>query len=274
MRAAASALLCLALALAARAQDLALAPERIVVPSGDVQLGSQPEALEAALALCRDESRYGAAGCVLERFALELSPSRHHVAAFAIDRTEVRRGDYLRCVARGLCAPPREARSRSGPDDAQLPITGVDLARAEAYCRAVGGRLPTELEWARAAQGDDERAFPWGEVADAGRANHGRPPALADDADGFLALAPVGAFPSGASPFGVLDLAGNVWEWTASLPRAEDRALLPSLGPEAWRVVRGGSFLSPLHGVRAATRHLAATDTASRDLGFRCAHDL
>jgi formylglycine-generating enzyme required for sulfatase activity len=274
VRGASASLLCLALALGARAQDLAVAPERIVVPSGDVQLGSQPEALEAALALCRDERRYGAASCVLERFALELSPSRHHVASFAIDRTEVRRVDYLRCVARGLCTPPREVRPRSAPEDPRLPITGVALAAAEAYCRAVGGRLPTELEWARAAQGDDERAFPWGDGADAGRANHGRPPALADDADGFPALAPVGSFPAGASPFGVLDLAGNVWEWTASLPRAEDRALMPSLGAEAWRVLRGGSFLSPLDEVRAAVRHLAATDTAARDLGFRCAHDL
>lgn len=272
MRAVGPALLALGLAVVARAEVATIAPERVTIPSGEVQLGSQPEALEAALALCRAERRLDAgAGCALELFALELAPERHHVAAFAIDRTEVSRGDYLRCVARGLCRPAEDAGSAS--DDPRWPITGVDAARAEGYCRARGGRLPSELEWGRAAQGDDGRTFPWGDGADAGRANHGRAPALADAGDGFPALAPVGSFAAGASPLGVLDLAGNVWEWTSSLPRPEDLSLFAARSAAAHRIVRGGSYLSPLHELRASARGLAAVDAAARDLGFRCAYD-
>jgi formylglycine-generating enzyme required for sulfatase activity len=261
-------------ALVGRAQELTLAPERITIPSGDVRIGSHDPELDAAVALCRSESRLdGGAACTLERFALELAPERHHVAAFLLDRTEVTRGDYLRCVTRGLCAPAHDERIRTEPEDPRLPITGVDLSRAETYCRARGGRLPTELEWARAAHGDGERTFPWGEAIDAGRANHGRPPALSDDADGFLGLAPVGSFASGANAWGVLDLGGNVWEWTTSTPREEDLTLLGPITPAGYRVVRGGSYLSPLHDVRAAARNVVAIETASRDLGFRCVYE-
>lgn len=266
------ALVCLVLAALGQAQELALAPEQVVIPSGDVLIGSHDEAFDAAIALCVSESRLdGGASCTRERFALEELPTRHHVAAFAIDRTEVTRGDYQRCVTRGLCRPAHDERVRSEPADPRLPITGVDLARAEAYCRARDGRLPTELEWARAAQGDDERTFPWGHGVDGGRANHGRPPGLTDDSDGFAALAPVGSFRAGAGPWGALDLAGNVWEWTASPPREADAELLGPITRSAYRVVRGGSYLAPLHDLRTSTRNIAPIDAEARDLGFRCA---
>lgn len=256
----------------AGAQVLATLGDRITIPGGEAQIGSDEAALERARSICRDESTLDhGEGCDVERFALELSPSRHHVARFAIDRTEVSRASYAECVTRGLCAP---ADDPGAPLDRELPVVGVDLRRAEAYCRARGGRLPTEAEWARAARGDDDRTFPWGTAADGGRANHGRPPGLPDALDGFAMLAPVGAFPSGRSPFGVENLSGNAAEWTASPPREADLALFGAITPSAYRVVRGGSYLSPLSAVRAAARNLVPIDTASRDLGFRCAYDL
>lgn len=255
---------------------LRLGGARVFIPSGDVVMGAREEALVAATQLCREESRFdGGASCTLERFASELRTRIAHVGAFSIDRTEVTRAQYRACVAIGRCAPSDEVEEVGASTDA-LPVVGVDLRRAERYCAAVGGRLPTEEEWARAARGGDERMFPWGAVYDPGLANHGRPPGLEDPSDGFLRAAPVGSFPGGASPFGVLDLAGNVWEWTASSPTEDDLSLLgAAVSPETLRVLRGGSFLHPAHALRTTARNFAAPiDLSTADLGLRCAYDL
>lgn len=254
--------------------ELSIGGPIVVIPSGDVLLGAREEAIYQAAALCRAESRFdGGASCTIERFASELRTRVAHVARFGIDRTEVSRGAYRACVASGRCAPSSEI---GDDDDDTLPVAGIDLRRAERYCAARGGRLPTEEEWTRAARGDDERSFPWGASYIPGLANHGRPPGLTDPSDGFLHAAPVGSFPSGASPFGVLDLAGNVWEWTSSRPTEEDLSLLGApMTPEAFRVLRGGSYLHPAHALRVTARNFAAPlDLATADLGVRCAYDL
>ncbi len=262
----------------ARAQtELPLGGPIVLIPSGDVLIGAREEAIYQAAALCRAESRFdGGASCTIERFANELHTRVAHVARFGIDRTEVSRGAYRACVASGRCAPSSEIVDDLTSGEDGLPVAGIDLHRAERYCAARGGRLPTEEEWTRAARGDDERSFPWGSSYDPGLANHGRPPGLADPSDGFLHAAPVGSFPSGASPFGVLDLAGNVWEWTSSMPTEDDLSLLGApMTPEAFRVLRGGSFLHPAHALRVSARNFAAPlDLASADLGLRCAYDL
>lgn len=248
--------------------------DRVVIPSGDVMLGAREDALAAAIDLCRRESRFdGGASCTLERFASELRTRIAHVAAFAIDRHEVTRARHRACVLTGRCRPSRDPEPEA---DERLPVVGIDLSGAEAFCAHAGGRLPSEEEWARAARGDDERIFPWGDSLDLARGNHGRPPLLEDPSDGFAGPAPVGSFPSGASPFGVLDLAGNVWEWTSSAPAADDLALLG--GPataSAYRVLRGGSFLHPAYAMRVTARNfLAPVDLRTADLGVRCAYDL
>lgn len=262
----------------ARAQtELPLGGPIVLIPSGDVLIGAREEAIYQAAALCRAESRFdGGASCTIERFANELHTRVAHVARFGIDRTEVSRGAYRACVASGRCAPSSEIVDDLTSGEDGLPVAGIDLPRAERYCAARGGRLPTEEEWTRAARGDDERSFPWGSSYDPGLANHGRPPGLADPSDGFLHAAPVGSFPSGASPFGVLDLAGNVWEWTSSMPTEDDLSLLGApMTPEAFRVLRGGSFLHPAHALRVSARNFAAPlDLVSADLGLRCAYDL
>jgi len=184
------------------------------------------------------------------------------VQAFAIDRTEVTRAAYAACVvARGCKAVPADA---AGPadGDARLPVTGVSWADAQAYCKFAGGRLPTEVEWEKAARGADGREYPWGDAPDCARANWGN-----FDGEGPCAAqnpghpVPVGSYPTGASPYGALDLGGNVWEWVAD-KYDEDPGR---------RVVRGGSCCSYFVGPRAANRNAWAPEHRDADLGFRCA---
>jgi eukaryotic-like serine/threonine-protein kinase len=195
------------------------------------------------------------------------------VKTFAIDRTEVTRGDYGVCVADGRCKPPPSAPSASSPSvsspsspssaaDTKLPVTGVDWSDAQAYCRFAGGRLPSEAEWEKAARGTDGREYPWGNDADCARGNwgnfEGEGPCAGKNPGHPVA---VGTYPSGASPYGVLDLGGNVWEWVAD--KYDDEP--------GRRVVRGGSCCSYFVGPRAANRNAWAPDHRDADLGFRCA---
>jgi formylglycine-generating enzyme required for sulfatase activity len=177
--------------------------------------------------------------------------------AFAIDRTEVTRGAYAACVDAGRCKAASTTES-----DANLPVTGVDWNDAQAYCKFTGGRLPTEAEWEKAARGTDAREYPWGNDAACARANwgsfEGEGPCAGKNPGHPVA---VGSYPGGASPYGALDMGGNVWEWVADrYDEDKDR-----------RVVRGGSCCSFFVGPRAANRNAWAPEHRDGDLGFRCA---
>lgn len=140
----------------------------------------------------------------------------------------------------------------------QHPVIEVSWEGARAYCKWAGKRLPTEQEWYRACAGTGERAYPWGEEDAEGRAN------LFGDKDGFGRTAPVGSFPSGASPQGVMDLSGNVWEWTAA-----DSAAGANL--------RGGSWVNGKSMCKCANRATVSSAHSyikSNSLGFRCARNL
>jgi formylglycine-generating enzyme required for sulfatase activity len=185
------------------------------------------------------------------------------VKAFAIDRTEVSRGDYGQCVAAHRCKPAVAPAPPGAPaDESKLPVTGVDWSDAQAYCRFAGGRLPTESEWEKAARGTDGREYPWGDDADCARANWGN-----FEGEGPCAgknpghPVEVGKYTAGASPYGVLDLGGNVWEWVADKYDEDPKR----------RVVRGGSCCSFFVGPRAANRNAWAPEHRDGDLGFRCA---
>jgi formylglycine-generating enzyme required for sulfatase activity len=194
---------------------------------------------------------------------------------FAIDRTEVTAAAYRGCVRRKRCAP-RPSRGEDGGD--RLPVTGVSWGEAVAYCRFAGGRLPTEAEWEKAARGPDGRRFPWGERVSCERANYGawkgEGPCGAENPGRPI---DVGKITSGASPYGALDLAGNVWEWvedrydpTAYARAGERNPRGPGRG--TLRVARGGSCCSELLEPRVTNRVRWPEGYRDEDLGFRCAY--
>lgn len=233
-----------------------------------------------------------------------------HLAAYCIGKTEVTVSEYAKCVAEpknGVSCSPASATVVSKgllpsdvifwskfcnggqPDKADHPVNCVDFAQASTYCRWASGRLPTEAEWEYAARGNDGRKYPWGSeapgptrlnacgdecagaAASLGRNDKKR---MFEGDDGALATAPVGKYPAGASPFGILDMAGNVWEWTADgyapyNPAATDNPKNEA-GPS--RVVRGGHWLTA-GSASPRTANREKRDEAKRleDVGFRCA---
>jgi len=177
--------------------------------------------------------------------------------AFRIDRTEVTRAMYARCVAAHRCSPL----AIDLATEPSSPVTQVTWNEARSFCAFARGRLPTEDEWEKAARGSDGREYPWGGDLDCSRANYGN---FADEGPcaGKNPGKPVavGSYPQGQSPYGALDMAGNVWEWVAD---KYDR-------DPTRRVVRGGSCCSYFVGPRAANRNAWDPGYRAEDLGFRC----
>jgi formylglycine-generating enzyme required for sulfatase activity len=200
-----------------------------------------------------------------------------HLDAFWIDKTEVTNAMYARCVQAGHCSAPRANRSHTREiyygdhefDD--YPVIYVSWVDAQNYCSWAGGRLPTEAEWEKAARGTDGRPFPWGEVDPAG----------VGDLLNYRGqdTTRVGLYPAGASPYGVLDMAGNVSEWVADWLSLDYYNSPPSenpLGPDSgeYRVWRGGSWATSLTElVHTSSRTGNFPMDASGGIGFRCARD-
>ncbi|MFQ5657587.1 MAG: formylglycine-generating enzyme family protein [Candidatus Methylomirabilales bacterium] len=190
--------------------------------------------------------------------------ARVFVAGFWIDKFEVTHVQYRRCVEVGACTRP-VGRAYDDPTRANHPVTVISWQQAVAYCRWAGKRLPTEAEWEKAARGTDGRRYPWGNRYEADRVNAGY-------TDGTTA---VGSYPLGASPYGAMDMAGNVWEWTSSLYKPypyDPNDGREDLNARGARVNRGGSWYYGSKFIR--TSHRANTGHIYRrvsDLGFRCA---
>ncbi len=153
---------------------------------------------------------------------------------------------------------------------ADHPVLQTSQRDGAAFCAYHGLRLPTDAEWELAARGDDRRRYPWGNVAPehgSGKrlANFGTVPCCAPDGtDGFQQTAPVGSFPEGISPFGMLDMAGNVWEWTSSR--------FPGRPSEV--VLRGGGWGNNPYCLRTSYRHGNPDNIGLDMVGFRCAGDV
>lgn len=193
-------------------------------------------------------------------------PSRVYLPDFYIDQYEVTHRQYKRFIdATGYKSPVywKERKYPSGKDI--FPVSYVSWYDAVSYCNWAGKRLPTESEWEKAARGTDGRRYPWGEKFENAYANTG--------SSALYMLTPADSYPSGVSPYGVFDMAGNVQEWTADWYKAYPGSTLQrnSFG-EIYKVVRGGSFLSdPLENARTSARSARLPTKIHRTIGFRCA---
>jgi formylglycine-generating enzyme required for sulfatase activity len=195
------------------------------------------------------------------------------LAPFWVDRNEVNVAEYRACVAKGACArtPKTSASCTFDLGDPQLPISCVHWSDAETYCRSAGKRLPSEVEWEYAARGNLGTVYPWG-----GGISCNFAVTLKSERTGQSCSLGhpdhVGARLGGASMFGVLDMSGNVEEWTADW-YVEHLGRGPAPRQGASHVLRGGGWLSAPSMSRTTTRNWGSAVEAGPNVGFRCAKD-
>jgi formylglycine-generating enzyme required for sulfatase activity len=208
-----------------------------------------------------------------------------YLSEFWIDKTEVTNAQYRKCVEIGACRVPTcdwGEPTYSDSSKADHPMVCVSWQDAKAYCGWAGKRLPTEAEWEKAARGTDGRKYPWGDDFHCQRGNFNDETETSsyvvpggEGCDGYARTAPVGSFVSGASPYGALDMAGNVREWCQDWYDADYYASSPQRDPQGpslgeYRVARGGSWSGFEWYLRAADRFWLDPDACYGYLGFRC----
>jgi formylglycine-generating enzyme required for sulfatase activity len=199
----------------------------------------------------------------------ERQPLEHqvYVSEFLMDKMTVTWRQYKKFA--GASGSPLPPEPFWGTHD-DHPVVFVSWEDGRGYCEWVGGRLATEAEREKAARGTDKRMYPWGnEPPDAERAVHRR-------SWGFAATDPVGAHPSGASPYGILDIAGNVWEWCMDWYDKDYYSVSPRRDPKGptqgiAHVVRGGSWDSRPDVLSSSCRSFGSIGYREGDFGFRCA---
>ena len=180
---------------------------------------------------------------------------------FYIDHTEVTVRQYKNTH------PTHDQTYIIGETCPLCPALSVDWISADKHCRAVGKRLPTEAEWELAAGGSSKKTAYWSNKTKGSFAN------LVGEKDGFLSVAPVGSFPSGAGPYGTLDMIGNAWEWVDT-PHSP---LPKNFGPKKnknYKIIKGGGWTSPLSLATIDYRNAVAGDIKNPTFGFRCAKSI
>jgi len=221
-----------------------------------------------------------------------------YLDSYAIGRFEVSNVQYARYVeATGQDAPRYWVEGEYPGGQGDVAVVGVKWEQAQAYCQWTGGRLPTEAEWEKACRGESASVYPWGNAWDGTRANVGLggervtgtflsdlyPTLQVPPAAGAPGLRPVGSYPQGASPIGVLDLAGNAAEWVADWYNWDGYWRMPAInpvgdGPEWNRSVRGSSwfFRMGMDDEVALWSRCAARNSSHASIdprvGFRCAY--
>lgn len=221
--------------------------EMILIPAGSFEMGSAAQDAQAM-----DDER--------PIHTVDLN-------AYWMDKTEITNKMYAGCITANFCTEPARSPYYLQAQYANHPIRGISWTQAETYCAWADRRLPSEAEWEKAARGTDGRIYPWGNM----------PPnsQLANFNQSVNDTRPVGSYPSGASPYGILDMAGNVWEWVADGYNPLYYSISLDFNPisdtvKNLKVLRGGNWDSNAQGIRSANRFWAFPGRNDTD-GFRCA---
>lgn len=207
--------------------------------------------------------------------ALEDERPRHQVwlDTYSMDLYEVTTSQYARFLVETKRSVPWQWETVDLAQHGDRPVIGLDWEDAQAYCRWVGKRLPTEAEWEKAARGTDERLYPWGNsVPTTALANF----ALGARFSYSQVLMPVGRYPEAVSPYGLFEMAGNVWEWVQDWYGTNYYETSPSTNPQGpeqgqFKVVRGGSWSDLAKYLLTYGRFKLPPATRNSYTGFRCA---
>jgi formylglycine-generating enzyme required for sulfatase activity len=249
----------------------------VYVPAGEFEMGTTYESVVEIMAGC--------SGCDINHYLDSLPQHTVYLDAFWIDRTEVTNQMYAVFLnemdnlfeggVNWLDSGNEEVEITSSADNwivesgkEKHPVFGVSWYGARAYCEWVGRRLPTDAEWEKAARGTDARKLPWGDIsANSSLLNY-------DNNIGWTTE--VGSYPDGASPYGALDMAGNVWEWVADWYGEDYYENSPTSNPPgpdfgATRILRSGSWSRPERNVLSSQRSGFNPDSIFDYIGFRCA---
>jgi formylglycine-generating enzyme required for sulfatase activity len=236
----------------------------VTIPAGEFLMGSSGKQVKYAQGLCEDCD-----------FSNEQPQHWIHLSEYKIGKYEVTNEQYNQCIRAGACTGNVTAAKLDHP------VVDVNWYAADAYCKWIDGRLPTEAEWEKAASWDDKAGvksiYPWGDVIDCSFANHietnNNNTACVND------TTPVGSYVSGISAYGLYDMSGNVWEWVSDwydesyyLNALPTNPSGPASGDD--RVLRGGSWDDGINSARSTFRNYDTPSYAEHFIGFRCVQDV